>query len=295
MPLNSSDERTRQYVLPGHLYIIATPIGNLDDITLRALCVLKNADLLAAEDTRHTKKLLQFHGIRRQLISCHEYNEAERAKTIVNRMKNGLSAALVSNAGTPGISDPGYRLVRAAVENDIPVVPVPGACALIAALCASGLPTDAFVFMGFLDKKKQKRLGQIEKIKTESRTVILYESPRRVLSLLEELEGILGVNRYAVLSREMTKLHEEFIRGRLCDMSEALKDRGDIRGECVLLIAGTEKEAVPLEALQEEIRTSFMSSNEKPAVLSRMIADKLGLPRKVVYDEIIRLKLSKKI
>jgi 16S rRNA (cytidine1402-2'-O)-methyltransferase len=288
MPLNCPDDR--QYVLPGHLYIVATPIGNLDDITLRALSVLKQVDLLAAEDTRHTKNLLQAYGISRQLISCHEYNEAERANTLVNQMKSGVSVALVSNAGTPTISDPGFRLVRAATENDIPVVPIPGACAVIAALCASGLPTDAFVFAGFLDKKKQKRLGQMEKIKAESRTVILYESPRRILSLVEELAVVLGENRQAVLSREMTKLHEEFIRGGLCDIFNALKDRGDIKGECVLLIAGAEKEPAPLETLQAEIRSALLSSSEKPAVLSRMIADKLGFPRNVVYDEIRRLK-----
>jgi 16S rRNA (cytidine1402-2'-O)-methyltransferase len=289
MPLNLSEDGRKKYVLPGHLYVVATPIGHLEDITLRALGVLRQADLLAAEDTRHTRILLEYHGIKRQMVPYHEHNEVQQTKVLIGRLQSGSSVALVSNAGTPTMSDPGYRVVRAAVENDIPVVPIPGACAAITALSASGMPTDAFVFMGFLDKKKQRRMEQIGQIKIEPKTVILYESPRRVSFLISELIDALGRERGVVLCRELTKIFEEVLRGSLGSVQEILLDRREIRGECVLLISGAEKEPVPIETLHTEIRSMFKTSNEKPTVLSRMIADKLGLPRSVVYQEILRL------
>ena len=178
MHLNSFAANDYLYVKPGHLYVVATPIGNRDDITLRALYVLKNVNLIAAEDTRQTAKLLSFYQIKNKLISFHEHNEKQRTALLINKLKKGICIALVSNAGTPTISDPGYRLVNAAAKSEIPVVPIPGVCAPAAALSVSGLPTDSFVFLGFLDRKKQKKLRQIKSIKNEKKTIIIYEIGR---------------------------------------------------------------------------------------------------------------------
>jgi 16S rRNA (cytidine1402-2'-O)-methyltransferase len=289
MPLNALTDKPRRYVEPGHLYIVATPIGNRDDITLRALGVLKEVDLVAAEDTRHTSKLFSLHGISNRTLSCHEHNEKERIPLIIGKLKDGMSVALVSDAGTPTVSDPGYRLVKAAVEHSIPVVPIPGVCASITALCASGLPTDAFVFMGFLDRKKQKRALQIDQIRLEKRTVILYESPRRMIPLLTELTEVMG-NRRAILTREMTKLYEEFIRGTFAEILAEMERREEIKGECTLVIAGGEDETASPETLRDEIKMALKTSTEKPSVMAKRIADKTGVSRQVVYDEILKLK-----
>jgi len=219
----------------GMLYIVATPIGNLNDITLRALGVLGQVDLIASEDTRWTKKLLDHHQIKNRLISYHEHNEVERTKALVEKLRGGLSVALVSNAGTPSVSDPGFRLIREAIANDIVIVPIPGASAIITALSASGLATDSFVFVGFLSKKGGKRRNQIQALEGEERTVILYESPFRILPLLKELIEIMG-NRRGVLSREMTKTHEEFLRGNLSEILNDLNNRPAVKGEITLLI-----------------------------------------------------------
>ena len=293
MPLTSPIPEDRRYVLPGHLYVVATPIGNRDDITLRALGVLKEADLVAAEDTRHTAKLLSLHGIANQLVSCYEHNEKKRIPVLLEKLKSGHAVALVSNAGTPTVSDPGFHLIRSAVADNIPVVPIPGVSAPMAALCASGLPTDAFVFIGFLDRKKQKRARQIEELKTEQRTVILYESPRRILSLLEELVRAMA-NRYGVLCRELTKLHEEFIRGSLVDILGTLQQRSAVKGEFTLLIAGNEKEEpVPMTSLKEEIKKNLGTFNEKPSTLSKTLSEKTGISRNIIYDELIKMKKAK--
>ncbi len=213
---------------PGILYVVATPIGNRDDITIRALNILGHVDLVAAEDTRHTGRLLAHHNIKCHMISFHEHNENDRTPDLINRLKAGLSVALVSNAGTPSVSDPGYRLVKEAVINRIRVSPIPGVSAAIAALSVSGLPTDSFVFIGFPAKKKAKRLDQLKDLEGEGRTMVFYESPRRILTFLKEIITVMG-DRYGVLSREMTKLHEEFIRGFLSEILSSLNARSAIK------------------------------------------------------------------
>ena len=198
----------------GKLYVVATPIGNKDDITLRALRVLGEVDFVAAEDTRHTGRFLAHHKIKSRLISYHEHNEAERTPDLIKKLMDGSSIAVVSNAGTPSVSDPGYRLVKTAIDSGIMVIPIPGVSATITALSAAGLPIDSFIFMGFPARKKGKRLKQLSGLANENKTIVFYESPRRILNLIEEIIIIMG-DRYGVLSREMTKLHEEFLRGNL--------------------------------------------------------------------------------
>jgi 16S rRNA (cytidine1402-2'-O)-methyltransferase len=275
------------------LYVVATPIGNLEDITLRALAVLRSADLVAAEDTRKTAQLLSRHGITKSLVSYHDHNESRRTPELLQRLRQGASIALVSNAGTPGISDPGYRLVSAAADAGLRIVPVPGATAAAAALSASGLPTDAFVFVGFLSKKAGKRLTQIKALASEARTVILYESPQRIVALVAELRQTLG-DRRAVLARELTKIHEEFIRGRLSGILETLQSRPEVKGECTLLLSGAEpQESLPWDEAREDIRRALASAAGGLSELARELAHTHGLPRKAVYAEAMRIKAER--
>ena len=277
---------------PGDLYVVATPIGNRDDITLRALQTLGRVDVIAAEDTRHTGSLLAHHGIKGRLIAYHEHNEAERTPALIARLKTGASVALVSNAGTPSVSDPGYRLVQAAIAAGIKVIPIPGVCAVIAALSAAGLPTDAFVFVGFAAKSKARRLKQLENLAHEPKTVVFYESPRRILLLLEEVIAAWG-DRFAVLGREMTKLHEEFLRGRLSEIHAHLKMRPDVKGECTLLVTGrTENKAVPLAALQAEIAGALQIEDGRLSDLAKTLARKYGLSKNEVYAEALKIKAA---
>ena len=218
---------------PG-VYLVATPIGNLEDITERALRVLRECDLIACEDTRHTGRLLSRLGIKKPLLSYHEHNEARRAGELAGRALEGERVAVVSDAGTPGVSDPAYRVVRAAIEAGVAVVPVPGPSSVLAALTASGLPTDSFVFEGFLPPKGQKRLRKIEALLDEERTLILFESPHRIARLIREIAD-LAPARPLALAREITKLHEEILRDKARELAEKIKDR-KIKGECVLLI-----------------------------------------------------------
>jgi len=274
----------------GALYVVATPIGNRDDITLRALNILGNVDLVAAEDTRHTGRLLAHHNIKCHMISCHEHNEGERTPDLINRLKAGSSVALVSNAGTPSVSDPGYRLVKEAIANSIRVIPIPGVSAAIAALSVSGLPTDSFVFIGFPAKKKAKRLKQLQVLAGESRTMVFYESPKRILTLLKEIINVMG-DRYGVLSREMTKLHEEFIRGFLSEILSSLDARPAIKGECTLLITGCEEsKEVSIKTVRTEIMKALEKKESKLSEISKIIGKKYGLPKKKVYDEALKLK-----
>ncbi|MCK4988264.1 MAG: 16S rRNA (cytidine(1402)-2'-O)-methyltransferase, partial [Desulfobacterales bacterium] len=208
----------------GVLYVVATPIGNREDITLRALNILRDVDLIAAEDTRKTGNLLAHYQIKNRLISFHEHNEKKRTPEIIGKLLDGISIALVSNAGTPSISDPGYRLIEAAIANKITVSPIPGVSAATAAMSVSALPTDSFVFIGFLPRKKAKRQQFLNELAVEPRPVIFYESPKRILTLLEEIISCMG-DRPAVLAREMTKLHEEFIRGSVSEILKTLKSR----------------------------------------------------------------------
>jgi len=220
---------------PGILYIVATPIGNLEDVTYRAIRVLSTVDYLAAEDTRRTKKLLNTYGIAARLVSYHDHNKARQAGRIVSDLQAGKSVALVCDAGTPGISDPGYLLINAAIETLIPVVPIPGASAAIAALSASGLPTDRFVFEGYLPRKKGRRRTHLQSFREEERTIIIYESPHRIMAVLGDVLDICG-DRHIVIARELTKLHEEIFRGLL---SKLLKDWSGktVKGEITVLIA----------------------------------------------------------
>ncbi len=274
----------------GTLYVVATPIGNLEDITLRALRVLAEVDLVAAEDTRHTAKLLACHGIRARLVSFHEHNEAQRTRELIEKLQSGSRVALVSDAGTPLMSDPGYRLVSAAAAEGLSVVAVPGASSLTAALSIGGLPTDAFVFMGFLSRRQEKRAGQLARLKGEDKTLVFFESPRRIAGLLAEMTRILG-DRQAVLCREMTKRHEECLRGRLSQLMSALGGRERVKGECTLLVAGEgEPEAMPAERLEDEIRRRLASCRDGTAAAARAIARELGVSRSVVYDAAVRIR-----
>jgi 16S rRNA (cytidine1402-2'-O)-methyltransferase len=218
------------------LYLVATPIGNLEDITLRALRVLKEVDVIACEDTRQTQKLLNHYAIRTRTTSYHEHNEMTRAAELVKQMQEGASVALVTDAGMPGISDPGYRLITLAIRHRVPVVPVPGASAFVAALVASGLATDSVSFSGFLPAKRGERRAALEAVKNSTRTQVFYEAPHRVLAALEDVIEILGGSRHVVIAREVTKLHEEFLRGRAGEVLETLKARGTVKGEITLLI-----------------------------------------------------------
>lgn len=218
---------------PG-VYLVATPIGNLEDITERALRVLRECDLIACEDTRHTGRLLSRLGIKKPLVSYHEHNEARRAGELAGRALSGERIAVVSDAGTPGVSDPAYRVVRAAIEAGVAVVPVPGPSSVLAALTASGLPTDSFVFEGFLPPKGRRRLQKIEALLDEERTVVVFESPHRITRLVSEIAD-LAPARPLALAREVTKLHEEILRDTAQGLAAALKEKR-IRGECVLLI-----------------------------------------------------------
>ncbi|MEJ5358694.1 MAG: 16S rRNA (cytidine(1402)-2'-O)-methyltransferase [Desulfobacterales bacterium] len=274
----------------GVLYVVATPIGHREDITLRALSVLQAVHLVAAEDTRKSGELLRHFGIHARLVSYHEHNEAERTPQLLSRLLAGEDIALVTNAGTPGISDPGYRLVSAAARAGVRVVPVPGASAAIAALSASGLPTDAFVFEGFLPKREGPRRKRLVALAAERRTIILYESPHRLAERTAELLAVLG-DRPAVLARELTKVHEEFLRGPLSELTAELERRGEIRGECTLLI-GPAAEGTPpgaWEQAREEIRQGTAAGRE-PRGLIREIAARHGLPRNALYREALHLK-----
>src|SRR6202166_2425107 len=209
---------------PG-LYLVATPIGNLEDITLRAVRVLKEADLIACEDTRQTQKLLNHYGISTRTVSYHEHNELTRAPELVLDLEGGARVALVTDAGMPGISDPGFRLISLAIRHHIPVVPIPGASAFLAALVASGLPTDSFRFSGFLPPKSGQRRHMLESIRESAQTQVFYEAPHRVLETLTDVVELLGNDRHVVVAREVTKLHEEFLRGRAAEVLDQLKAR----------------------------------------------------------------------
>jgi 16S rRNA (cytidine1402-2'-O)-methyltransferase len=273
----------------GTLYVVGTPIGNMGDITLRAISVLSDVDLIAAEDTRHTLRLLRHHGIEGELIAYHEHNEQERTPGLIDRIKAGASLALVSDAGTPTVSDPGYRLVHEAIAAGIAIVPIPGASAAVSALSASGLSTDAYIFIGFLPKKKGRRHALLNSLAREERTIILYESPRRLLALIDECLEMMG-DRDAALARELTKLHEEFLRGSLSAIRTALRDRASIRGECTLLIGEKRSSEEEIsEPLRQELRTG-LAQGLRLSELVRKVAEKHRLARKKVYEEALRIR-----
>lgn len=277
----------------GTLFVVATPIGNLEDITFRAIKTLKRVDIIAAEDTRHTRRLLNAHGIEGRLVSYHEHNEKQRTRQLMDRLKQGASVALVSDAGTPTVSDPGYRLVQSATEQQIRVVPIPGVSAAIAALSASGLATDSFTFVGFPDRKKAKRRNQLRALAESPHTLIFYQSPRRIVSLLEELSGIMG-DRPAVLARELTKMHEEFIHGTLSDISTELKQRTALKGECTLLVTG----APPLQTTEADLEAAIhaelsVRQSRSLSEIAKILAKQHNVPRQTIYDKALRIKTGK--
>jgi len=272
----------------GTLYIVATPIGNLEDITLRAIRILKEADLIAAEDTRHSQKLLNKYDIHTPLTSYHDHNKEEKAPVLVSRMLEGRSVALVSDAGTPGISDPGYFLINLAVHENIPVVPIPGATAAIAALSISGLPTDSFVFEGFLPNRHAARIKRLEELRPEKRTLVLYEAPHRIHQTIDDLVNIL-CDRKAVATRELTKVHEEAIRGTLSEVRDHLA-KGTSKGEFTVIVHGAEEHPAqahidPGEYLRNLMLHQGLSKKEAVAVTAK----DLGLPKKDVYKESLKI------
>jgi len=285
-----NDHTTLSASVNGTLYVVATPIGNMADITFRAIQTLKDVTLIAAEDTRHTKRLLTHYTIHNSMTSLHEHNENQRTGELIKRLKKGDSIALVSDAGTPTLSDPGYRLIREAIGSGIHVVPIPGASAALSSLCVSGLPTDAYVFMGFLPRKEGKRQKILKSLAHESKTIIFYESPRRVKRLIDDLIKTLG-NRQSVLSREMTKLHEEFIRGTLSEILDVLADRREIKGECTLVVhGGVEQETLGVDALRQELIQGLHQDGIRLSDLVKNIVKHYGLPKKQVYAEALKVK-----
>ena len=273
----------------GTLYLVATPIGNLDDITLRAIKVLKEADLIAAEDTRHTLKLLNHLEISKPMISYHRHNEEFRCDYLIKELKEGKNTALVSDAGTPGISDPGEEIVKECIKENIKIVPIPGACAMVNALITSGISTKEFCFYGFLPLNKKNRKEKLEEIKDMNKTVILYEAPHKIKNTLEDLEKILDKGRKVVLAREITKIHEEFIRGTI---NELLEKSENLKGEMVLIIEGNDKEkenALCNLSIEEHYKYYQEQGLEKKEIIKKIAKD-----RNVNKNEIYKLFINKK-
>ena len=275
--------------MTGILYLVSTPIGNLEDITLRALRVLKEADLIACEDTRQTRKLLDHFGIAKPTISYHEHNEATRAKELAEKLAAGISVALVSDAGTPLVSDPGYRLVKAAIGANIPVVPIPGASAAMSALAGSGLATDSFRFCGFLPPKQTQRRKTLEALREESCTLIFYEAPHRLMESLADMEAIFGERPVAV-ARELTKIHEEFLRGTPASVRAELAGRVSLKGEITVLIGKQEESAAGTAADQaaaeQEVRALERQGMARVEAV-KQVAKARGIPRRELYRRVI--------
>ena len=270
----------------GKLYLVATPIGNLEDITLRALKILKEVDLIAAEDTRNTLKLLNHFEISKPLISYHRHNEEIKVDNLIEILKQGQNIAIVSDAGTPGISDPGEVIVKEAIKNNINVIPIPGACAAINAIIASGLDTKEFTFIGFLPLNKKLRKQKLEEIKKENKTLIIYEAPHKLKNTLEDLKNIVE-NRKIVLARELTKIHEEFIRGNI---DELIAKSEQLKGEMIILIEGAEKQEEQLElnnlSLEEHYKYYENMGLDKKEIIKRISKDR-GVNKNEIYMNFI--------
>jgi 16S rRNA (cytidine1402-2'-O)-methyltransferase len=271
--------------MSGRLYVVATPIGNLEDITYRAVRILAESDLIACEDTRQTRKLLDHYGIARPTVSYHEHNEAERTAELMVRLQDGARIALVSDAGAPLVSDPGYRLVRAAVEAGVPVEPLPGPSALLTALCASGLATDEFHFAGFLPAKSGQRARALEALRDLQATLIFYEAPHRIVETLEAVEQTLGP-RPVVVARELTKLHEEFLRGPAGEVRAQLAARDSVKGEITLLVGKAEAPAADDTPLAEAVEALVGQGVARMDAI-KQVARKRGLSKREVYASLI--------
>ena len=279
----------------GILYICGTPIGNLEDITLRVLKILKEVNLIAAEDTRHTLKLLNHYQINTKVTSYHEHNKYKKAPYLVEILKNSQDIALVSDAGMPGISDPGYVLIDLALKNNIKIIPVPGVSALITALVVSGLPTDKFVFEGFLPRKIKERKRYFKSIENEKRTIIFYETPHRIKRALKDMLEILG-DRKVVLARELTKMYEEIIRGKLSQILSKI-DSKEIKGEITLIVQGgigkKENNSIDFlkdECIMQEYFKKLKNQGYSDKDIIKIAQEKLNIPKNLIYKKLLEMK-----
>ena len=274
----------------GKLYIVATPIGNLEDITFRTINTLKEVDIIAAEDTRHTLKLLNHYEISKPLISYHRHNEDVKSDVLISKLLEGQNIAVVTDAGTPGISDPGEEIVKEAIKNSIEVIPIPGACALINALIVSGLNTKSFAFYGFLPLNKKNREDALNKIKKENKTVILYEAPHKILKTLQDILNFIGdVN--CVLAKEITKIHEEYNRGKISEIIDRLGEKEIIKGEYVLLLdlnlcITKETDDIVNKSIEEQYNYYKLQGLEKKEIIKRIAKNK-NVPRNEIYKQFI--------
>ena len=274
----------------GKLYLVATPIGNLEDITFRAINTLKEVDIIAAEDTRHTLKLLNHYEISKPLISYHRHNEDVKSDVLISKLLEGQNIAVVTDAGTPGISDPGEEIVKEAIKNSIEVIPIPGACALINALIVSGLNTKSFAFYGFLPLNKKNREDALNKIKKENKTVILYEAPHKILKTLQDILNFIGdVN--CVLAKEITKIHEEYNRGKISEIIDKLSEKESIKGEFVILLdlnlcITKETDDIVNKSIEEQYNYYKLQGLEKKEIIKRIAKNK-NVPRNEIYKQFI--------
>jgi 16S rRNA (cytidine1402-2'-O)-methyltransferase len=272
------------------LYLVGTPIGNLEDITLRALRVLKEVDVIACEDTRQTQKLLNHYAIATRTTSYHQHNEVTKSAEVVKVIEEGASVALVTDAGMPGISDPGYRLITLAIRHHLPVVPVPGASAFLAALVASGMPTDSFRFSGFLPAKRGERRTLLESIKSSPRTQVFYEAPHRIVESLEDVAEVLGGTRQVVVAREVTKIHEEFVRGRASEVLETFESRPVVKGEITLLIGNSdegdmERAAIGHPSVRQRVEQLMAEDKIDEKAALKRVAKERGVSKSEAYRQ----------
>ncbi|MHA3091125.1 16S rRNA (cytidine(1402)-2'-O)-methyltransferase [Acinetobacter brisouii] len=278
--------------MSAQLFVVATPIGHLDDMTFRAIEVLKSVSLIAAEDTRQSSQLLKHFNIETPLTACHDHNEANKIHQLIEKLKNGENLALISDAGTPLISDPGFKLVRAAQEHGIRVTPVPGACAAIAALSAVGLPSDRFSFEGFLPSKSSQRLSQLEKLKDETQTLIFYEAPHRILECVKDMQAVFGADRVVGFAREITKTFETIKKMTLSELVKFIEqDHNQQKGEIVLVVGGatTEKDLSQAK-LDEWLQRLLQDVSVKAA--AQIVADLTGIKKKIAYQRALELTQS---
>lgn len=271
--------------MPGTLFVVATPIGNLEDMTYRAVRILNEVDLIACEDTRQTRKLLDRYGIRKPMLSYHEHNERTRAEELIERLRQGANVALLSDAGTPLVSDPGYRLVSRAVEESIPIDPIPGPSAVVAALVASGMPAGAFHFGGFLPARSAQRRKALENLKDEEATVIFYEAPHRILQTLRDIDSVLGP-RPVVIAREMTKIHQEFLRGTPQELLRSLSGKPSIKGEMTLLIRKPSAQPTGELPVREAVQAAMRAGISRQEAM-KSVARRHGLSKREVYRALL--------
>jgi 16S rRNA (cytidine1402-2'-O)-methyltransferase len=277
----------------GTLYVVATPIGNLEDISYRAVRVLKESDLIACEDTRHTAKLLHHYGIEKPTVSYHEHNEGARAAELVAKLGQGLNVAQVSDAGMPGISDPGYRVIKLAIEHGVQVIPIPGASAVVAALAASGLPTDSFQFLGFLPARSGERRTLLESVRDAQQTTVVYEAPHRIAETMKDIVELLGAERPVVLARELTKVHEEFIRGNAAEILQRVQQH-DLKGEMTLLLGkGALHEKGIAKNVAQRVNEIMREQHVDENAALKVVAKEQGISKSEAYRELQRVKRKK--